>query len=66
MNIFIIIFLVITMLIAILFYLVILGSSMNKSEEERMFEDQEQIEYLYTIIKISIPLWITLSMERNK
>lgn len=53
MNIFIIIFLVISALIAILFYLVILGSSMNKTEEERKLEDQEQIEYLknYQILK---------------
>lgn len=33
-------------LIALLTYLIILGSNRNKTEEERKIEDQEQIEYL--------------------
>lgn len=46
MNIFIIIFLVISVLIALFAYLVILGASMCKTDEERILEDQEQMEYL--------------------
>lgn len=33
-------------LIALLTYLIILGSNRSKTEEERKIEDQEQIEYL--------------------
>ena len=33
-------------LIALLTYLIILGSNANKTEEERKIEDQEEIEYL--------------------
>ncbi len=33
-------------LIALLTYLIILGSNASKTEEERKIEDQEQIEYL--------------------
>lgn len=46
MNIFLIIFFIILVLIAIFTYLVILGASMSKTDEERMIEDQEQMEYL--------------------
>lgn len=46
MNIFLIIFFIIFVLIAIFTYLVIVGASMSKTEEERMIEDQEQMEYL--------------------
>lgn len=46
MNIILIITLIIFILIAIFTYLIILGASMNKSNEERRLEDQEQIEYL--------------------
>lgn len=46
MNICLIIFFIILVLIAIFTYLVILGASMSKTNEERMIEDQEQIEYL--------------------
>ena len=46
MNIFLIIFFIILVLIAIFTYLVILGASMRKTDEERMLEDQEQMEYL--------------------
>lgn len=33
-------------LIALLTYLIILGSNASKTEEERKIEDQEQVEYL--------------------
>lgn len=46
MNIFLIVILIILILIAIFTYLVILGASMSITDEERMIEDQEQIEYL--------------------
>ena len=46
MNICLIIFFIILVLIAIFTYLVILGASMSKTDEERMIEDQEQMEYL--------------------
>lgn len=46
MNICLIIFFIILVLIAIFTYLVILGASMSKTNEERMIEDQEQMEYL--------------------
>lgn len=46
MNILLIIIFIILALIAIFTYLIILGASMNKSDEERELEDQEQIEYL--------------------
>ena len=46
MNIILIIALVIFVFIAIFTYLIILGASMSKSDEERKLEDQEQIEYL--------------------
>lgn len=46
MNIFLIIFFIILVLIAIFTYLVILGASMSKTDEERIIEDQEQMEYL--------------------
>lgn len=46
MNIFIIIFLIIFILIAIFIYLIILGASMSETDEEKMLEDQEQMEYL--------------------
>jgi growth inhibitor len=46
MNIFLIIIFIILALVAIFTYLIILGASMNKSDEERELEDQEQIEYL--------------------
>lgn len=46
MNIILIITLIIFVLIAIFTYLIILGASMSKSDEERKLEDQEQIEYL--------------------
>lgn len=46
MNICLIIFFIILVLIAIFTYLVILGASMIKTNEERMIEDQEQMEYL--------------------
>lgn len=46
MNIILIITLVIFVFIAIFTYLIILGASMSKSDEERKLEDQEQIEYL--------------------
>ncbi len=41
MNILLIIFFIILVLIAILTYLIILGASMDKTDEERMIEDQE-------------------------
>lgn len=43
------IILIILLCIALFTYLIILGSNMNKSEEERKMEDQEQIEYLRKI-----------------
>ena len=46
MNICLIIFFIILVLIAIFTYLVILGASISKTDEERMIEDQEQMEYL--------------------
>lgn len=46
MNICLIIFFIILVLIAISTYLVILGASISKTDEERMIEDQEQMEYL--------------------
>ena len=46
MSVFIIIFLVILVLIAILTYLIILCAGMSKTDEERMLEDQEQMKYL--------------------
>ena len=46
MNICLIIFFIILVLIAIFTYLVILGASMSKTDEEKMIEDQEQMEYL--------------------
>ena len=46
MNICLIIFFIILVLIAIFTYLVIVGASMSKTNEERMIEDQEQMEYL--------------------
>lgn len=52
MNVLIIIFLIILVLIAILTYLIILGASMDKTDEERMIEDQEQMEYLINYRKI--------------
>ena len=52
MNILLIIFFIILVLIAILTYLIILGASMDKTDEERMIEDQEQMEYLKNYRKI--------------
>lgn len=46
MNIFLIIVLAIFIFVALFTYLIILGASMNKTDEERKIEDQEQIEYL--------------------
>lgn len=46
MNICLIIFFIILVLIAIFTYLVILSASISKTDEERMIEDQEQMEYL--------------------
>ncbi len=46
MNIFLIIFLTILVFITIFTYLIILGASMSKTDEEKMVEDQEQMEYL--------------------
>ena len=46
MNICLIIFFIILVLIAIFTSFVILGASMSKTDEERMIEDQEQMEYL--------------------
>lgn len=52
MNIILIVTLIIFVLIGIFTYLIILGASMNKSEEERKLEDQEQIEYLRNYKKV--------------
>ncbi len=52
MNILLIIFFIILVLIAILTYLIILGASMDKTDEERMIEAQEQMEYLKNYRKI--------------
>lgn len=52
MNILLIIFFIILVLIAILTYLIILGASMDKTNEERIIEDQEQLEYLKNYRKI--------------
>ena len=46
MNILLITFFIILVLIAILTYLIILGANIDKTDEERMLEDQEQMEYL--------------------
>ena len=46
MNILLIIFLILFILITTFTYLMILYSSMSKTEEERILEDQEQMEYL--------------------
>lgn len=46
MNIFIIVFLLIIILIALFTYLIILGVNLCKTDEEKAFEDQEQMEYL--------------------
>lgn len=46
MNILLIIFLILLILITIFTYLMILYSSMSKTEEERILEDQEQMEWL--------------------
>ena len=41
-----IILIIILIVIAIFMYLVIVGANLLKSEEERKFEDKEQMEYL--------------------
>ena len=46
MNILLITFFIILVLIAILTYLIILGANIDKTDEERKLEDQEQMEYL--------------------
>ena len=46
MNILLIIFLILLILITIFTYLMILYASMSKTEEEKIMEDQEQMEYL--------------------
>ena len=46
MNILLIMFLIILILISIFTYLMILYSSMSKTEDERIIENQEQMEYL--------------------
>lgn len=46
MNMFLIIVIILLVLITIFTYLMILYSSMCKTEEEKIFEDQEQMEYL--------------------
>lgn len=46
MEIFLIIMLVVSILVAILTYLLIISANMDKSDEERLLEDQEQMEYI--------------------
>lgn len=42
-------YLIICIVIAFLFYLVIVGANINKSEEERFIEVQEQMKFLTNI-----------------